>query len=87
MGKEAVLKPCGKGENAGNQHFLFPQCFFYHIKSTGKCIIFTSELLSVFNFNKSTFISHGLENKILKFTKLKVLFCRPLKKFSSNDVF
>ena len=31
-GKEAFSKHCGKGENAGNQHFLlFPQCFLlYH---------------------------------------------------------
>ena len=27
-GKEAFSKHCGKGENAGNQHFLlFYQCF------------------------------------------------------------
>ena len=31
--KEIFENNTGKGENAGNQHFLlFPQCFFYSIK-------------------------------------------------------
>ena len=52
QGKEPLEKVVGKGENAGNQHFLlFPQCFLSYWQQIS-IFLFTFKLLSVWTSPK-----------------------------------
>ena len=68
IGDKSFENIVGKGENAGNQHFLlFPQCFlpnsrnyyFYNIKNLSSAY--------ALNLDKSKFLSSG--------KKLRILYC------------
>ena len=49
----------GKGENAGNQHFLlFPQCFLIYGRQI-QCIEFYLSSANALNFDKGTILSSG----------------------------
>ena len=73
----------GKGENAGNQHFLlFPRCFLPFPEQT---LIFQSclccHLATVLNFTQSKILSFEF---IQQFQVLTNVWRRPLKKLSET---
>ena len=71
--KKTLENIVGKGENAGNQHFLlFPQCFLPFLKQSS---VSESHLLSsanAFNLDKSKILLFGRVNPFPHNT-----FCRP----------
>ena len=61
--KKALKNIAGKAENAGNQHFLFPQSSPTYQGQTYDAILTTSKLLSAnsLNSDKSNKLSFGKE--------------------------
>ena len=56
----------GKGENAGNQHFLyFPQCFLQIPKTNFNFSVTIIVSVNAFNLDHSNILSFGKELKVV----------------------
>ena len=63
LGKNPFKNIEGKGENAGNQHFLlFPQCFHaYHSQISSFKVVLFCHSQNAFNLDQSKILSFGKE--------------------------